>query len=229
MASVLKSQRNDVRGVPNAPAGLAGFNFEDLSERAKVQLEAWDQEWVRLRQQAIREADSIREAARAEGLRLGRQEAAEEAAESLRQQVESRLSGVLSASDELLSQIAALHQNWLDQYAETLIGTAVAIAERVVRQRLHDEPEILVRWAEDALWAARSAARLTVAVHPETLAELGPQLDELLARPGLPEEVTIIPDEGMPREGVCVRQVGGEVVATLRGQLERLSEVLGDA
>ncbi|TVQ02239.1 MAG: hypothetical protein EA381_03875 [Planctomycetaceae bacterium] len=229
MAVVLKSPTVAIGQGQPAPAGLAGFNFEDLSQRAKSQLETCDRELVRIRERAVAEAKRIQQQAHEEGLQAGRAVAAAEADERLRHQVEERVGKLVSATEGMLRQITESHQAWMADYAESLTATAVAIAERVVRQCLRQEPELIARWAEEALWAARSADRLTVAVHPETLAELGPKLDELLTRPGLPEDISIIPDETVPREGVSVRQTGGEVSATLQGQLERLAEALNDA
>ena len=229
MAVVLKSPTVAIGHGQPAPAGLAGFNFEDLSQRARSQLETRDRELARSRDQAVAEANRLHQQAREEGLQAGRDAAAAEADERLRHQVEDRVGKLVSATEGMLRQITEAQQAWMVNYADSLVTTAVAIAERVVRQRLRQEPELIARWAEEALWVARSADRLTVAVHPETLAELGPKLDELLSRPGLPEDISIIPDETVPREGVSVRQTGGEVSATLQGQLERLAEALSDA
>ena len=85
---------------------------------------------------------------------------------------------------------------------------------------------LVVRWAREALHSTRSAARLTLAVHPDTLAEIGGALDELLADPDLPEQSTVLPDETLAVGDVVVRQDGGEIRAGLQAQLERLREEL---
>ena len=68
--------------------------------------------------------------------------------------------------------------------------------------------------------------RLTLAVHPETLAELGVALDQLLAGPDLPEQTHVEPDESVDRNTVIIRQHGGEINAGLTAQLRRLEELL---
>lgn len=229
MASVLKP--NDAMAMPPAssPSGLAGFNFEDLTQRAHQQLERCQQEIARMRAEATAEIDRLRHEAIEQGLNEGRAAAAAEADAKLRQAINERVGQHGQAVQSTVQQIANLHQQWLNSYADTLVAMVVAISERVIRGRLDREPEILLRWATESLGAARSANRLTVAVHPETLGELGQSLDELLRHPGLPEETSIIPDETVPRAGVVVRQVGGEVVATLETQLGRLKELLEHA
>ena len=63
-------------------------------------------------------------------------------------------------------------------------------------------------------------------MHPETLAQLGQAIDELLASPDLPEQTHVQPDESVSRSDVVVRQAGGEIRAGLQTQLERLEEML---
>jgi len=74
--------------------------------------------------------------------------------------------------------------------------------------------------------STRSAQRLSVAVHPETLVDLGEKLDQLLASPDLPEATQVVPDASLGRSDVVVRQTGGEIHAGLDAQLERLAELL---
>lgn len=229
MAAILKPHAAAVVHGGAAPSGLAGFNFEDLSQQAKGQLEGWRQEIVRLREQAIREAHDIRQHAHNEGLHAGRAEAAMESEVRLNQEIDARMSQQGAVSEAMVRQLGEIHEQWMNQYAETLIETAVGIARRIIRRRLEREPEIVADWVAEALWASRSASRLVVAVHPETLAEMGPSLEELLSQPGLPEDTTLVSDESVAREGVVIRQHGGEVVATLEAQLARLAEVLKDA
>jgi flagellar assembly protein FliH len=229
MASVLKPNVAMVMPATSSPSGLAGFNFEDLSQRAHQQLEHCQQEIARMRAEAKAEIERLRKEAQEEGLKAGRAAAAAEAETKLRKAVDARVGEHGAAVKSMVQQIANMHDEWLKSYADTLVSMVVAVSERVIRGKLDREPEILLRWASESLAAARSANRLTVAVHPETLGELGQSLDELLRHPGLPEDTSIVPDESVPRAGVVVRQVGGEVVATLETQLGRLQELLENA
>jgi flagellar assembly protein FliH len=67
---------------------------------------------------------------------------------------------------------------------------------------------------------------LSVAVHPETLVDLGEKLDQLLASPDLPESTQVVPDASLGPTDVVVRQTGGEIQAGLEAQLQRLTELL---
>lgn len=229
MASVLKSASTANAAEPAAPPGLAGFNLEDLSQQANRQLQQCREEIAKLRADAEAEIETLRADAHAEGLAAGRAEAARDAEQKFQAAVEARIAEHGAALQEMVQQIAQQHEQWMQQYRETLVSLVMAVAEKVVRGRLDREPDIILRWANEALLAARTAERLWIAVHPETLAQLGPALDELLNQPGLPEDSTIIPDESVAAGSVVVRQLGGEVAVTLQGQLQRLQELLDDA
>jgi flagellar assembly protein FliH len=213
----------------SSPTGLAGFNLDDLSRQAQQKLTDCRTEVARMLDEARAEADRLRTKARAEGLEAGRKEAKQEADRNLQAALQQRMGEHANAVRAMVNQIAEQHNHWMRSYAETLVALVVEVSERVIRNRLDAEPEILLRWAMDGLVAARSAQKLTVAVHPETLAELGADLEQLLNTPGLPEDSSIVPDESVARTGVIIRQLGGEVDGGLAAQLftlrQRLEEV----
>lgn len=175
------------------------------------------------------EAEKLRATAMDEGLAKGREQAAQEAEKNLQAAIQKRMGEHAGAVKSMMNQIATQHQTWMQNYADTIVSLVMEISERVIRTRLDREPEILVRWAADALAATRSAQRITVAVHPETLAELGKDLDALLSTPGLPEDSSLIPDETVSRTGVVVRQLGGNVDAGLETQLDTLQRLLEES
>lgn len=229
IATILKPHSPQVLPRASSPSGLAGFNFEDLSKQAHQKLTECREEVARTLATARGDADQLRAAARQEGLAAGRAEAQREFEQNLQTALQQRLGQHANAVKSMVQQIATQHDQWMSRYAESLVSLAIDAAQRVIRVRLEHEPEILVRWAADALASARSAQRLTIAVHPETLAELGKDLDELLRTPGLPEDSVLVPDESVPRSGVVIRQLGGEVDAGLSAQLQTLTALLEEA
>ncbi len=229
MASVLKSAAAAPPLSTTSHAGLAGFNLEDLSQQAARQLQQCQEEIAKLRAEAEVEIAALRAKAHADGYAAGRDEATRDAEVRFQAAVEAGIAQHGAAMQAMVQQIAQQHEQWMQQYRDTLVSLVVAVSEKVLRGRLEREPEIILRWASEALTAARTAERLCVAVHPETLAQLGPALDELLNQPGLPEDTSIIPDESVLLDSVVVRQLGGEVTVTLQSQLQRLQELLDHA
>ena len=213
----------------SSPSGLAGFNLDDLSRQAQQKLSDCRDEVARMLVMAKDDGDKLRHAARVEGLAEGREQARREAEQSLQQALQQRLGEHAGAVKSMVQQIASQHDQWMKAYADSLVTLVIEVSERVIHKRLDREPEILLRWTADALATARSAKRLTVAVHPETLAELGKELDELLGTPGLPEDSVLVPDESVGRSGVIVRQHGGDIDAGSTTQLEMLAKLLEEA
>ncbi|MEM9586023.1 MAG: FliH/SctL family protein, partial [Planctomycetota bacterium] len=115
---------------------------------------------------------------------------------------------------------------WMQQYSECLQTLAMAATEKILRRKLETEQDLLTKWVSEAVSSTRSSAALIVAVHPETIAELGEALDRVLASPDLPEQTHLEPDESVQPGDVVVRQAGGEIHAGLNAQLDRLGELL---
>jgi flagellar assembly protein FliH len=168
----------------------------------------------------------IRADARRDGYEAGMNQAKADNDQRIMEEAEIRAHDGLQRLHQAVEHLHRTHESWMQDYAEALSSIAIAAAERVVMHRLDDKKDLLLRWAEQALRSTRCANRLTLAVHPETLAELGGALDQLLAGPDLPEQSHIEPDESVDRNAVIVRQLGGEINAGLAAQLQRLEELL---
>lgn len=227
MANVLKSESASTQAPSKVgAAGLAGFNLSDLADEGRQQLERCREQIREMMAAAKDDAESIRNQARSEGYQAGLQQAAVDADKKLKQEAEVRAKDSLRLIRAAVGQLHRTHQDWMSQYSRALCTTAVAAAERVVRRKLADEPSLVAAWAEEAVRSTRSSTRLTLVVHPETLAQLGQTLDELLAMPGMPEQAHVEADESLAVTDVVVRQSGGEIQAGLAAQLARLEELL---
>jgi len=227
MAFVLKQKKDSLRSdAARGVTGLAGFNLADLADEGRERLEQCRSQIRQMMAEAETEADSIREQAERAGYEAGLKRAAIDADTQLQQQAEVRARQSLQVIRQAVEQLHSEYQSWLEQYVEVLKATALGAAERIVMRELAERRELLTAWAAEAVRSTRAAANLTVAVHPETLAQLGSDFDQLLASPDLPEQTHVVPDESVARNGVVVRQNGGKIDAGLQAQLARLEELL---
>lgn len=227
MASVLKKAADSNQDAPHRDhGGLAGFNLADLANEGRTRLDECRKQARELLDQARQEAEAIRAEAEKKGYEDGMKEAADDFDRRVIEEATIRARDGLHLLEQAVEQMRQTHQSWLQEYADSLSRVAIAAAERVVLNQLDRERDLLVRWAGEALSSTRTANQLTVAVHPETLAELGVAFDRLLAAPGLPEQTHVEPDPSVDRNGVVVRQLGGEIDAGLSAQLRRLEELL---
>lgn len=231
--------------------GLVEFNLADIVEQGQQQIIRCRAEVEAMLARAKVEGEQIKQQAKSAGHAEGKQVAAAEIEKRIAAEAEAKAKAQVEALRQTVVQMRTQYDQWMTQYAEVMTATAIAAAERLLRKKIElpnasllavaPDPEeladpqstpsqadehVLVRWARDALHSTRSAGRLTLAVHPDTLAELGRQFDELLSNPDLPEQSVVIPDETLSVGDVVVRQDGGEIRAGLDAQLQRLREEL---
>lgn len=233
MATVLKppvpsasADGEKPRAAPSGLTGLTGFNLDDLAEEGRKRLEAYQRQIEQLRAGAREEAAEIRAAAERRGYEEGTRRAAADFERQVQTRAEQLAKDQLARLTEATAAVRDAYQGWMTEYAEALTEIAISAAERIVGKELDQDRGLMVRWAEEAVRSTRSAGRLTLAVHPETLAELGQSLDEMLAAPELPETAHVEPDESLRRDEIAVRQDGGEVRTGLKNQLHALRESL---
>ena len=228
MASILKPDQatREEANKSSGFVGVAGFNLDDFAEAGVRHLRSVEGEAGRILEKAHQEAVRIKEEARREGLAQGLAAAELEAAGKVRAAADKQVAEHIPLLESVVQQISDLEGEYLNSFRECLLGTTLAATERIVLARLDREPELLGRWAEAALAAAKTSRKLIIALHPETLVEHGERLEMLLASPGMPEETRIEPDETIEPAGIVVRCEGGAVEMTLSRQLERLDEML---
>jgi flagellar assembly protein FliH len=227
MAVVLKSESPSEK-IPAARdvSGLAGFNLSDLADEGRIRLDECRTQIRQMLAEAAKQAETLRREADRRGYEEGLSRAAVDADQKLKVEAAVCAKDGLKLIGQAVQQLHTVHEAWMQQYAQSLSRIALSAAQRIIVNRLEKEPEILVQWAGDALRSTRAASSLTLAVHPETLAQLGEAFDQLLVSSELPEQTSVQPDESVDRDAVVVRQNGGEIEAGLQAQLQRLEELL---
>ncbi|KAA1260225.1 flagellar assembly protein H [Rubripirellula obstinata] len=233
MASVLKSEANRVSatesGLDSAArnaSGLAGFNLNDFASEGQKHLQECSRQVRQMLEQAEEDAKQIRKEAEQKGREEGLRKAEAQLEQRIKAEGDQRAKSGLKMIEDAIAQMHDNYSQWMQQYTELLNGIALAAAEKITRRKLEQESDLLLTWVTEAVMSTRSAQRLSVAVHPETLVDLGDKLDELLASPDLPESTQVVPDASLGRTEVVVRQTGGEIQAGLEAQISRLAELL---
>jgi flagellar assembly protein FliH len=153
------------------------------------------------------EADALRaqavEAGRAEGIRLGREEAAVE------------LAPAAAALEQAVEQAHALRAGVVEDAEARAVQLALAIAEKVVAGALEVAPERVVDVVRGALRGLLDAERLIVCVHPDDV--------ELVRAAGLgsPDmHMEVHSERRIARGGALVRTSVGEVDAQIEHKLD---------
>jgi flagellar biosynthesis/type III secretory pathway protein FliH len=160
------------------------------------------------------EADALRAAARAEGLREGREEA---------------LAALMPALEALNQAVEAMQ---LEQYARAdrleahAVDLGLFLAEKVLGGALAVDPERVVESVRGALRGIVERERVTVLVHPDDLELVRDAMDAVRASLGGIEHCEVQAERRVSRGGAIVRTPDGDVDARLETKLLRAREVV---
>jgi flagellar biosynthesis/type III secretory pathway protein FliH len=160
------------------------------------------------------EADTVRAAAREEGLREGREEA---------------LAALTPALEALNQAVEAMQ---LEQYARAdrleahAVDLGLFLAEKVLGGALAVEPERVVESVRGALRGIVERERVTVLVHPDDLELVRDAMDGVRASLGGIEHCEVQAERRVSRGGAIVRTPDGDVDARLETKLVRAREVV---
>jgi flagellar assembly protein FliH len=155
-----------------------------------------------LHQRALREANALREAARAEGYEAG-----------------------LAALNGALLTAQAHHGALVAQAEPELLEVALALARRIAGEWLEADPARVAALAAHALTLARGRRRVLLRAHPDDLPHLERALPALeLAAEG---RVQLQPDPGVSPRSCHIDTEAGFIEVELDAQARALAAALG--
>ncbi|QTQ30868.1 Flagellar assembly protein [Aromatoleum bremense] len=154
--------------------------------------------------------ESMFEDARRDGHEAGYREGAEQA-----QQEAMRIAALADALDEALARLDR-------DVAEELVGLAMEVARRMVRNALAEQPEAVIETVRMAL-NQLPQAQARIHLHPDDVALVRAYLAEQSGH-GHP---TLIDDDAISRGGCLVQTAGSQLDATLETRWRRVLETLG--
>lgn len=160
------------------------------------------------------DADGLRDAAREEGLREGR----EEALASLVPALEA-----LTQATEAVREAQRVRADRLEAHA---VDLAMFLAEKVIGGAIAVEPELVVEAVRGALRGIVERERVTVLVHPEDLLLVSEAMDAVRGTLGGIEHCEVQAERRVSRGGAVVRTPDGDVDARVETKLQRAREVV---
>ena len=191
---------------------------EKLSAYQRWELNSFDSaraQPVAAAQAAAEAAEKVRhihekayQAGHADGLREGMQKAAADG-----EQLQRLMAGVRQQSGELNQHLA-----------DEVLGLALEIARRMVKQALAVKPELIVPTVQDALsHISHPVAHATVALNPEDAKVVREHLGEQLSADGW----RIVEDPSILRGGCLLRTAATQIDATVGARWRHLATALG--
>jgi flagellar assembly protein FliH len=201
-------------------AGIYGpvFNFEDLSHQANEYLASVRVGAAKIVAAAEHEADSIRRRAAADGRAA--------ADNVIDQKIEKRLQTAFPAIAQVVGRIAAARQEWLAEWEKQAVHLAAAMAARVIRREIKNQPEVTVALIREALDLAAGAAKMRVLLNPADHTALSGHINLLVDEFSRLAPTEFVADERVTPGGCRVETTFGTIDQTFEAQLARIEEEL---
>ena len=172
--------------------------------------------------EAHHKAEEIRNQAQAEGRRAGQQEVEQ----IVEKQLAAQLDTLMPALREVVRDIHHAKQAWLAHWEKSGIHVAAAIAERLIRRQLAEEPEIALTLIREALELAAGSPQLRIHLNPTDHETLGPQVRTLIAELATLGSTELVADTQISPGGCRVETQFGVIDQQLQAQLARIEEEL---
>ena len=206
---------------PPAPAP-AGAEFVDLATAVQDRLEAARAEAARLIAEAREAADRIRREAQQQGQRQARDAAQQQG----RAELERRLATALPALERAADALQREKNLHLQQCERQVVRLALAIAERVIRRELRQQPEITLDLIREALQLSASNDRVTLHLNPADYELWREALTRFTAQHHETQKVECLPDPEVTPGGCVVQTEFGSIDQQFHAQLARIEEEL---
>jgi len=198
------------------------FSLEDMRGRAEEYLENVRREAAKIIQQAHQQAEHIRRQAEAAG-----RQAADDAVERiLDEKVGRRMETLLPALEQVIQQIKDVRGELQRHWEKASIRVAAAIAERIIRRELKQEPHITLEIIGQMLALAVGSTEITLHLSPTDYANLGLQVKRLAATLCQLAPSEIIADESITAGGCRISTKFGQIDGQIEAQLRRIEQDL---
>src|SRR5262245_3178843 len=210
-----------------APSGRAtqpvAFSFSDMRGQANDYLGTVRAEAAKIVQQAHQQAEQIRRQAETAG-----RKAAEAAIERvLDERVGKRMETLLPALEKLLVEMNNTKAQLLERWEQSSLRVATAIAQRIIRRELAQDPQITLDLISDILRLAAGMTEITLHISPTDYENLGTQVARLANTVGQLAASAVVADPKVSPGGCVVRTKFGEIDGQIESQLKRIEEELG--
>ncbi len=198
------------------------FSFADMRGQANDYLDTVRAEAAKIVQLAHQQAEQIRRQAEAAG-----RKAAEAAIERvLDERVGKRMETLLPALEHLLAEMNDTKTQLLTRWENSALKVASAIAERIIRRELSQQPQITLDLISDALQLAAGMTEITLHVSPADYENLGTQITRLADTVAQLVPSSIVADPAITPGGCRVKTKFGEIDQQIESQLRRIEEEL---
>ncbi len=216
MATIIKK---DSEFYPSGKRlSVMALDMVDVEGQVDQYIEQVQAQAAEIVQKAQQEADTIR----AQSEQAGRTAAEAAIDRILEKKVAKQMQTLTPALQAAVKQIEDSRQEWLQTWETRTLQLACAIAQKIVRRELQNEPELPLQWISESLKLCGKAAEILVRLHPTDHTTLGNQVAELANQFAPAAETKIIADPNLSPGGCKVETEFGSIDQQIETQLERI-------
>jgi flagellar biosynthesis/type III secretory pathway protein FliH len=172
------------------------------------------------------ERDAIRDAARREGLELGRLDALEQAARMERERVAAETAGLADLLRRAAAAVEGERASLAAAAGRDLLKLAVLVAGKITKAEVRDGRPVAEGNLRRAVELTARRRDLRILLNPEDVARIEAFLPQLRREFSDLEAVALEADPAVAPGGVVVRSREGSVDATIAAQLEEIERGL---
>jgi len=198
------------------------FNFDDMAAQADRYIEEIREKAAAIVAEAQQQAETIRKDAERQGRETGLKSAEKICEEKIHEQVASLVPALKLA----VAEVENAKQAWLQRWEKNNMRLAVAIAERIIRRELSQQPEITIDLVREALDIAAQQGELVLKLNPQDHATLGSQVELFIAEMSRLADVRVVADAAVTAGGCVVETRFGRIDEQIEAQLARLEQEL---
>ncbi len=221
MSTIIKA--NAQQSLPGQPAiQPVAFNLRNMETQAQGYLDQVRAEAQTILREAEEEAQRIRERAEKEG-----RDAALQAVERVMdEKVARHMQTLLPALEQAIEQVQDSRQQWLHHWQHNAIQVATAIAAKVIRREIAQQPEIPLELIKETLELASGSEEIQLHLNPTDHQHLGRQAEQLAEQLSRLAPATVVADERITAGGCLAQTKFGVVDNQIESQLARIAEEL---
>jgi flagellar assembly protein FliH len=170
--------------------------------------------------------EEVRDAARREGLELGRADAVQIAAKAERERVAGEAAGVVRLLHQAAAAIEAKRSELAAAAERDLLKLALAVAAKIVKAAVADGRPVAQENLRRAVELTARRGEIKVLLSPEDAARIEEFLPDLRREFSDLHQIALEPDASVAPGGVVVQSREGSVDATISAQLEEIERGL---
>lgn len=184
-----------------------------LLKEVQDKIEREKESWLKEEQNLIKKA---RDEGYQDGFQSGKQEGLEQ------------YKDLLDQAKTIIDTATKDYHATLEQSETMILDLAIHTAEKIIGQKMSDQPEMFINIIKEAIKGLKEQAKIVIYLHPDNYEMVIKQKDELIRLVGNEAAISIYANEDTKKGSCIIEHPFGKIDASIDTQLEQIRECLYD-